>query len=337
MKAWILKDQVREVESKPLKLVNMPDPHPRGSEIRIKVDACGICRTDIHIAEGDLPLKKSPIVLGHEIVGVVDELGLKAKRFKIGERVGVTWLHSICGTCKYCLSGRENYCPDFKCTGWDRDGGFAEYTLIGEEFALPLPGINSKPEDTAPLLCPGVAGYCAYKLTRVRRGDKLGLYGFGPTAYYTLRVAIYHGIDVFVSTRSLHHRKEAKKYGALWVGNAMEKDVPTALDAVIVFPPAGALVEKALSQIKRGGILVLAPVSMSHIEIGDYSNNLWGRDIRTLYNINRADAEEFLNIAGEIKLSTCNEVFPFEKLQEALILVKNGRLSKPNAVVRVNQ
>ena len=183
MKAWILEKQSK-IEDKPLKLTDRPLPHPDHREIRVKVQVCGICRTDIHIAEGDLPLKKSPVILGHEIIGVVEKTGKGVRRFQPGDPVGISWLHSTCGECKYCLKGKDNYCPDFQCTGWDVDGGFAEYLTIKEDFALSMQGLAMEPEDMAPLLCPGIAGYCALKLTEAGRGDRLGLFGFGPTAYY---------------------------------------------------------------------------------------------------------------------------------------------------------
>jgi len=210
MKACILEKQSK-IEERPLRLANVPSPCPANEEIRVKVQACGICRTDIHIVEGDLPFKKSPLVLGHEIVGVVDKTGKGVKNFRRGDPVGISWLHSTCMKCKYCLKGKDNYCPDFQCTGWDVDGGFAEYVTSKEDFALSLKGINMEPEDMAPLMCPGIAGYCALKLTEAERGDKLGLFGFGPTAYYVLMAANYLGIEAYVSIRSSIHKKEARR------------------------------------------------------------------------------------------------------------------------------
>ncbi|MFW6139773.1 MAG: alcohol dehydrogenase catalytic domain-containing protein [Acidobacteriota bacterium] len=335
MKAWILEKQ-SNIEEKPLKMVEVPDPMPGEQEVRVQIQTCGICRTDIHIAEGDLPLKKSPLILGHEIVGLVDEVGPGVKTFKKGDPVGISWLHSTCGKCEYCVQGRENYCRDFKGTGWDEDGGYAEYITIKEDFVLSLKGIQMELEDIAPLMCPGIAGYCAFKLTQLKKGHKLGLFGFGPTAYYVLKAARYLGIDVYVSTRSSHSQQEAKENGAVWVGNVMEEKIPQRLDSVIVFPPAGVLVEPALSYVKIGGIVVLAPVSMSIIEIGNYSDNLWGRDLRTLYNVNKAEAQEFLEIAGKMDLKMPRKVFPFEELQGAMTKVKKGQIKEPNAIIKVS-
>lgn len=335
MKAWILEKQSK-IEEKPLTLADVPLPHPGNQEIRVKVQTCGICRTDIHIAEGDLPLKKFPLILGHEIVGKVDQTGKGVKNYSPGDPVGISWLYSTCGQCEYCRKGKDNYCPDFRCTGWDADGGFAEYITIKEDFALSLQGIDMEPEDLAPLLCPGIAGYCAFKLTETEKGDRLGLFGFGPTAYYVLKAAIYLGIEVYVSTRSPAHKEEARRNGAVWTGNVMEQKFPVQLDSAILFPPAGGLVEPAINPVKKGGILVLAPVSMSTIEIKNYSDNMWGKDIRTLFNVNKEEAEEFLKIAGQADMRMGRRAFPMEELQDAMIQVKKGRIKEPNAVIRLS-
>jgi propanol-preferring alcohol dehydrogenase len=334
MRAWILEEQA-SIEERPLKLVEVPIPHPGADEIRVKVLTCGVCRTDIHIAEGDLPLHKSPVIPGHEIVGMVDEVVSGVERFSLGDKAGVYWLHSACGKCKYCLSGRENYCPEIRCTGWDEDGGYAEYVTVPAAYALFLNDVQMKIAEIAPLMCPGIAGYAAFKLTGARKGDKLGLYGFGPTAYYALKVAQSMGIEVYVSTRSPKNIHSAKKEGADWSGNTAKERMPCKLDSAIIFPPAGNLVESVLSQLEKGGILVMAPVSASPIVIKSYSQNLWGREIRTLYHLKRADAEEFIEMVDRLGLSVGTSVFPFEELQDALILAKQGKLEQPNAVIRV--
>jgi len=318
-----------------LKLVNVPNPHAQNDEIRVKIVACGVCRTDIHIAEGDLPLRKSPTILGHEIVGFVDEVGSDVQRFNEGDRAGVYWLHSSCGTCKYCLSGRENYCPEIQCTGWDRDGGYAEYVTVPAAYALPLNDVQMDALEIAPLMCPGIAGYAAFKLAGAQKGDRLGLYGFGPTAYCVLKVAQSMGIETYVSTRSKKNIEAAKREGAHWAANAAKEEMPCHLDAAILFPPAGNLVEPVLSQLERGGILVMAPVSASSIAIEDYSANLWGRDVKTLYNLRRSDAEEFFHIVDQLDLKVGTTVFPFEELPDALILAKQGKLRQPNAVIEI--
>ncbi|MBW2039238.1 MAG: alcohol dehydrogenase catalytic domain-containing protein [Deltaproteobacteria bacterium] len=332
MRAWILEKQAK-IEERPLKLLEVPPPHAQKGEIRVKIQACGVCRTDIHIAEGDLPLRKSPVILGHEIVGVVDEKGKDVKRFKVGDKAGVYWLNSTCKKCKYCLSQRENYCPDIRCTGWDVDGGYTEYITISEDYALPLQGVQLEPEDIAPLMCPGIAGYAAFKLTEAQKGDTLGLFGFGPTAYFVLKAAKYMGIETYVSTRSSKNIEGAKKAGAGWAADTSKEMMPCKLDSAIIFPPAGNLVEPALAQLEKGGVLVMAPVSASPIVIENYSENLWGHSIRTLYNLRRSDAEEFFGIVGGLNLELGKSLFPFEELQDALILAKQGKLEEPNAVI----
>ena len=336
MRAWILERQA-DIKSKPLKLVKLPDPHPKENQIRIKVLFCGICRTDIHIVEGDLPLKKSPIILGHEAVGVVDEVGKNSRRFRVGEKVGVYWLYSACGQCKNCRAQKENYCPEFKATGWDADGGFAEYLTIPERSAVSLESIPLKPDEIAPLLCPGVAGYAALNLSGVRKGDKLGLYGFGPTAHCVLKVAQALGIESYVSTRSRKNIERAIKEGATWVGNTANEALPCKLDAAVIFPPAGNLVEPALSDVEKGGIVVMAPVSSSQIVIDNYSNNFWGRSLKTLYHVTKSHAETFFEIVRDLELEirVGVRVYPFEDLPDVLIQVKVGELEQPNAVIQV--
>jgi propanol-preferring alcohol dehydrogenase len=334
MRAWVLEEQAG-IEERPLKLVEVPTPHLQDEAVRVKVLACGVCRTDIHIAEGDLPLKKTPVILGHEIVGLVDEVGRDVTESSVGDKAGIYWLHSSCGSCKYCHSGRENYCPEIRCTGWDVDGGYAEYTTVPAAYALPLNGVQMATDEIAPLLCPGIAGYAAFRLTGAQEGDRLGLYGFGPTAYYVLKVAQYKGIEVYVSTRSQKNIDAARKAGAQWVADAAKEEMPHKLSAAILFPPAGNLVEPVLSQLERGGVLVMAPVSASPIAIEHYSEHLWGRDIRTLYNLRRSDGEEFLEMVDQLALRVETSVFPFEELQDALILAKQGKLQQPNAVIQI--
>lgn len=331
MKAWILTNQM-PVEKYPLTLQEVPDPDPGAHEIRIKNIACGVCRTDIHIAEGDLPLRKSPLILGHEIVGIVDKVGDKVTHFNIGDKAGIAWLHSTCGKCKFCLSGRENLCPEAQFTGWDADGGYTEYSVVDADFAYPL-GEKQSFTEMAPLMCPGIAGYRAFRLTELHEGDKLGLYGFGPTANYVLQVAKHKNMDVYVITRSEKNKLLARQAGADWVGDYDDK-IPDLLDGSIIFPPVGHLVTHALSQLDSGGRLVLGPVTMTPIEIKDY-NLIWQeRSIRSLAHITRKDAIEFLELSREINLTIPFEVFSFKDLPEALIRVKQGRING-NAVIQI--
>ena len=335
MKAWILEEQAK-IEERPLRLAEVPTPHAKDGEIRIKILVCGVCRTDIHIAEGDLSLRKSPLILGHEIVGVVDEVGENVKQFKVGDKAGVCWLNSTCGKCKYCRSGKENYCPDIKSTGWDEDGGFAEYITVLEDIALRLNDIRLEPADIAPLMCPGIAGYAAFKLTKAQKGSKLGLYGFGPTAFCVLKVAKSMDIEVYVSTRSPKNIQDAIDHGADWAADTSKEQMPCTLNSAIVFPPAGNLVEPVLSQIEKGGILVLAPVSSSPIVIENYTENLWGRTLETLYNLRKSEADEFLEIADRLKIKPERGIFPFEDLQDVLIAVRQGKAKVANSVIKIS-
>jgi len=336
MKAWILEKQAK-IDERPLKLTEVPTPHAKEGEIRIKILVCGVCRTDIHIAEGDLSLRKAPLILGHEIVGIVDEVGKNVKQFKAGDKAGVSWLNKTCGKCKYCLSGKENYCPDIKSTGWDEDGGYAEYITVLENVALPLNDIRLEPSDIAPLMCPGIAGYAALKLTKAQKGSKLGLYGFGPTASCVLKVAKSMDIEVYVSTRSPKNIEDAINQGADWAADSANEQMPCTLDSAIVFPPAGNLVEPVLSQVEKGGTVVLAPVSSSPIVIENYTENLWGRTLETLYNLKKSEADEFLEIADRLKIKPERGIFPFEDLQDVLITVRHGKAKVANSVIEISR
>lgn len=331
MKAWILEKQA-PVETHPLTLVELPDPHPGPGEVRLRVRACGVCRTDAHIAEGDLPLHKSPLVLGHEIVGIVDEVGEGVTHFRAGDRAGVTWLNHACGECKFCRMGKENLCENARFTGWDADGGYAEYTVVPADFALPLPEAPSFAE-MAPWMCPGTAGYRALRLSGVQEGQKLGLYGFGPTATYILQAAQAQGIDVYVVTRSEKHKAAARALGATWVGG-YDDTLSVKLDGGIIFPPVGELVPFALTQLDKNGRLVLGPVTMSPITIADF-NLIWGeRSLISLAHVTREDARQFIALATANTIQMPLQIYPFAQLPEALIAVRHSRV-EGNAVIQV--
>ena len=333
MKAWILEKQA-PIENKPLKLKKIPTPKPGASEIRITNVACGVCRTDIHIVEGDLPLKKSPLILGHEIVGIVDKTGEQVTNFKIGDRAGIAWLNRTCGKCKFCLSGRENLCSQAQFTGWDVDGGFSEFSVISADFAFHL-GEKHSFVEMAPLMCPGIAGYRAFRLTELLPGDKLGLYGFGPTASYVLQVAKHKNIEVYVITRSEKNKNAARELGATWIGGYADK-MPARLDGGIIFPPAGNLVAHALSQLDNGGRLVLGPVTMTPIQIKDY-NLIWQeRSVISLAHITKRDGVDFLDLANRINLKSSIQIFPFDELLDVMIRVKQGKI-KGNAVIQITE
>ncbi len=331
MKAWVVEKQDK-IENNPLELRELPVPEPKEGEIRIKITHCGICRTDLHIAEGDIPLSKKPVVPGHEIVGIVDKLGHGVKKYKKGDRVGVSWLYWTCGECKYCKRGDENYCPHIKRTGYDVDGGFEEFIVVNEDFAFDLRNINLKSEDLAPIMCPGITGHYAFRISEVREGERLGMLGFGPTAYYILRVAKSMGIEVYISTRSEEHKRIAEKYGADWVGNLANEKFPKKVDAFIFFPTAGTLVERALENTLPAATLVLGAVTMSPITISNYTANLWGRKIKTIYQVRRDYGNEFLEYANRLNLTIEKEIVKFEEVPEAMLRLKKGEI---NGMVQV--
>lgn len=332
MKAWVLEHQA-PIGMTPLVKKSVEIPEPKDREIRVKVVTCGICRTDIHIVEGDLPLKRAPLILGHEIVGIVEKLGEGSHRFQLGQRVGIAWLQDACGSCKFCRSGRENLCPKARFTGWDTDGGFAEYTTIHEDFAFALTDAISF-EALAPMMCPGIAGYRAFRLAQVESGEILGLYGYGPTASYVLQVAHARGITVFVVTRSEKNIQAAREMGADWVGTYQDS-LPARPSSAILFPPAGELVEGILTNLERGGRLVLAPVAMSPITIQDYTHIWMERSLVSLANISREDGVAFLKIAQERGFTSVYETFGFDDLPDVMVRVKEGRI-KGNAVIWID-
>ncbi len=324
MKAWVLEKQGK-AETSPLIKKDIPIPKVSKNEIRIKIKATGICRTDLHTIEGDLPLHKKPIIPGHQIVGIVDEIGSGVTSFKKGDRAGVAWLYSSCGNCKFCTSGRENLCKEAKFTGWDVDGGYTEHIVIDQDFAYRL-GENHSFAEQVPFMCAGITGYRGYRLAEIKEGEKLGLFGFGSTASFVLQIAKAKDIECFVVTRSEHNRKAAKELNADWVGN-YDDNFPVKLDAAILYPPAGKLVPEVLSLLEPGGRLILSPIYMSPIGIKDYTNILWmERSIKSVANITRRDGTEFLKIADELKLKSRVELFDFDDIPEVLIKVAKGKI-----------
>jgi len=325
MKAWVLEKQGK-VETKPLIKKEIPIPEVKKNEIRIKIKATGICRTDLHVIEGDLPLHKKPVVPGHQIVGIVDEIGNGVNSFKKGDRAGAAWLYSSCRSCKFCSSGKENLCAKAKFTGWDVDGGYAEFIVIDQDFAYPL-GDNHSFMEQVPFMCAGITGYRGYRIADVKKGEKLGLFGFGPTASFILQIAKANDIECFVVTRSIHNQNSAKELNADWVGDYDDK-FPVKLDAAIFYPPAGGLVSYVLSLLEPGGRLTLSPIYMSNIEIKDYTNLLWmERNIKSVANITRKDGIEFLKIADELKLKSRVEQYSFDDIPEVLIKVAKGKIN----------
>ena len=319
-----MRAMVLDAPGRPLRDATLPDPRPGAGEVLLRVHACGVCRTDLHVVDGDLEHSKLPLVLGHEIVGTVLECGPGATRFATGTRVGVPWLGWTCGECGYCLSGRENLCDRAQFTGYQRDGGYAELAVADERFCFPLPdGFDDF--SAAPLLCAGLIGYRSLVLTG--DAERLGIYGFGAAAHIVTQVARHEGRRVFAFTRPSDQAGQqfARELGAAWAGGS-DSSAPEPLDAAIVFAPVGSLVPTALAAIAKGGTVVCAGIHMSEIPAFPY-HLLWGeRVVRSVANLTRGDGTEFLRVAGKIPVQTRVEGYPLEAANEALRDLREGRL-----------
>ena len=331
MKACVLTAPA-PVESSPLRLVELPRPQPAAGQVLVRVHACAVCRTDLHVVEGELPAKKSPVIPGHQVVGVVEECGPEASRFRPGARVGIPWLHRTCGVCEFCRSQRENLCENADFTGWTADGGYAQYAVAPEAFVYGLPeGFGDL--HVAPLLCAGIIGFRTLRVSGIARGGRLGMYGFGAAAHVAIQVAHYWGIDVYAMTRDARHRQLARDLGAVWAGGS-EETPPVLLDAAVIFAPAGELVIAALRALKRGGTVALGGIHMSPIPQLDYNLLYHERAIRSVANNTRADGEDFLKIAAAIPIHTEVREFALEQANEALHALKNDAI-RGAAVLRV--
>jgi len=309
----------------PLRLDERKDiPRPKESEVLIRVHACGVCRTDLHVVDGELPSPSLPLVPGHEIVGSVVALGSDVRQIAVGDRVGVPWLGWTCGECVYCRSGRENLCSGARFTGYHRDGGYAEYTVADERYCFPIPsGFTDR--DAAPLLCAGLIGYRALRMAGT--GKRLGLYGFGAAAHIAIQVARHRGQEVYAFTKPGDDAGQefARTLGAVWAGGSDGRP-PEELDAAILFAPVGALVPAALSATTKGGIVVCAGIHMSDIPSFPY-RLLWEeRIVRSVANLTRQDGDEFLRIAAQIPVRTATTAFPLTQANEALAQLRDGRL-----------
>ena len=331
MKAAILHAR-GPVETNPLVIEDVPTPEPGEGEILVHVRACGVCRTDLHVTEGELPILKSPLIPGHQVVGVVERNGPGATKFRVGSRVGVAWLHSTDGTCEYCRSGAENLCEAATFTGHTVNGGYAEYVVAREAFAYRIPeGFGDL--DAAPLLCAGIIGFRCLRITGVHEDGVLGLYGFGSAAYVAIQVARYWGVRVLAFTRDERHQKLAVEMGAVWAGDGEEKS-PEPLNAAIIFAPAGELVPAALRNLKRGGIVVLGGIHMSEIPAMSYDRLLyWERSIKSVANNTRQDGEDFLELAAAIPIRTSIQTFPLDRANAALNAVKNDAIRGAAVIV----
>jgi propanol-preferring alcohol dehydrogenase len=333
MKAMVLNKICSLKENKnPLELVNLPDPVPGEKEILVNVSACGVCHTELDEIEGRTPPPRFPVVLGHEVVGRVEKAGSKANKFKIGDRVGIGWICSACGRCKFCLEGNENLCENFKATGRDANGGYAEYTTVLEDFAYKIPDVFSDSE-AAPFLCAGAIGYRSLRLTGIKDGQNLGLTGFGASAHLVLKMTThkYPNSKVFVFARSEKERDFAKELGAVWAG-ATEEESPEKLDCVIDTTPAWKPIVEALKNLKSGGRLVINAIRKEDVDKEyllkiDYPVHLWlEKEIKSVANVARRDVSEFLELAAEIAIKPEVQEFGLEEANKALVELKERKI-----------
>jgi propanol-preferring alcohol dehydrogenase len=326
-------DSPAPIRSAPLRVVERPEPGVADDELRIEVIACGVCRTDLQLVEGDLPARRLPVVPGHQVVGRVDAVGRSVVDWRPGDRVGAIWLAGACGMCQFCRSGRENLCTRATFTGWDRDGGYADRMTVRADFAIRLP-VGFADLAAAPLLCGGVIGYRALKLTGIAPSGRLGLYGFGASASLAIQVARHWGWEVYVVSRSGTDLERAEALGATWVGRVDERP-PVLLDAAITFAPVGDVVIDALRAVDRGGTVVINAIHLDRIPEFPYEAIWWERSLRSVANVTRSDAREFLDLAALIPIRTQPEVFPLEAANEALGRVADGSLRGAAAVLLV--
>ena len=325
MKAWIV-DRPGDVDGSPLARVERATPEPGPDEIRVRVSACGVCRTDLHLAVGELAPKHAGVVPGHEIVGVVETLGADCTRFRLGDRVGIAWLRSTCGRCRWCRHGRENLCALSQYTGWDADGGYAEWAVVEESFAYALPDAFDD-EHAAPLLCAGIIGYRSLVRAELPPGGRLGIYGFGASAHLAAQIAMAQGATVHVLTRSTEARRLASELGVASVGPADARP-PEPLDAAIMFAPAGELVPGALRALDRGGTLALAGIYLSQIPALDYTADLFQeRQLRSVTANTRADGDDFLRLAAQFGISVRTQRYSLDHADVALRDLAHDRVT----------
>jgi len=324
MKAMVL-TEISAAEKGPLEMIDLPKPVPGPKEILVKISACGVCHTELDEIEGRIQ-PKLPIVLGHEIVGRVESLGSEVTKFNSGDRVGIAWINSACGKCDFCQGGNENLCLEFQGTGCHVNGGYAQYTVVSEDFTLLIPERFSDSE-AAPLLCAGAIGYRDLRLSGIEKNHILGLFGFGASAHIVIQVAKHWGCEVFVFTRSEEHRNLAKKLGASWTGGPEDRP-PRKLNCAIDFTPVGETVPRALRVLEKGGRLVLAVIRKRNpVPPLDYSEHLWDeREIKSVANITRKDLQDFLPLAAEIPIIPEVQEFALEEANKALILLKQGKI-----------
>jgi propanol-preferring alcohol dehydrogenase len=333
MKACLLRAPAA-IETNPLEYTEVAMPQQKSGEVLVRVQACGVCRTDLHVIEGELPPRKSLVIPGHQVVGIVEKQGENTRRFTIGDRVGIAWLHRTDGSCEYCRSGAENLCDNPVFTGYSVDGGYAEYIVAPEDFVYALPA-GFPDEQAAPLLCAGIIGFRSLRLSGIKAGGRLGFYGFGAAAHVAIQVARHWGAKVFASTRDVRHQKLALELGVAWAGGTFDEP-PEKLDAAIVFAPAGEIVPAALKALKKGGALILGGIHMSPIPSFSYDLLYQERVIRSVANNTRQDGEDFLRVAAEIPIRTHVQVFPLSEANRALNALKNDAIPGA-AVLRIGE
>jgi propanol-preferring alcohol dehydrogenase len=327
MKACLLKSPA-SIETNPLVFTDVPAPQPASGEVLVRVSYCGVCRTDLHVIEGELPPQKSPVIPGHQVIGVIEKLGsgpsLASTRFPIGARVGIAWLHHTDGACEFCRSGAENLCDHPTFTGYTVDGGYAEYIVAPQDFIYAIPE-QFPDEQAAPLLCAGIIGFRCLRLSGIKPGGKLGFYGFGAAAHVAIQVARHWSIEVYASTRDARHQKLALELGAKWAGDTFAEP-PVKLDAAMVFAPAGEIVPVALKALRKGGVLVLGGIHMSPIPSFSYDLLYQERMIRSVANNTRRDGEDFLRVAAKIPIRTHTQLYPLSEANRALNALKNDAI-----------
>ena len=325
MKAMVL-DSTKDVATHPLQCRDVQVPRPGTGEVLVRLTVCGICRTDLHVIEGELERAKLPLIPGHQAIGFVQQVGPGVRERTVGERVGIAWLQGTCGQCDFCLTGRENLCLAARFTGYQVDGGYAEYAVVPDRFAYPIPSIFAD-EEAAPLLCAGIIGYRALRLSGIQAGQRLGLYGFGASAHIAIQIARHRGCEVYVCSLKPQHQALAREMGAQWVGGASDGP-PVPLHASIIFAPAGELVPPALRALERGGTLALAGIHMTPIPTLDYDREVFGeRVIRSVTANTRQDGLDLFREAAAIPIKPHTQQFPLEDANRALQALKAGTIN----------
>lgn len=345
MRAMILRKPA-PIESSPLELIDLPVPHPGPGEVRIRINACGVCHTDLHTVEGELNLPVLPIIPGHQVVGEIDLVGEASVEGRgtpnpcgqpdghiaKGTRVGVPWLHSSCGKCRFCLGEQENLCEEIRFTGLNVNGGYEEYMVAPVDFVVPIPPSFSDME-AAPLLCAGIIGYRSLRLSDLKPGETLALFGFGASAHLSIQVARYWGCDVFVFTRSSHHQRLALDLGASWAGG-LDDEAPRPADRAITFAPVGSVIPKALRSIRKGGTVAINAIHLDRVPEFPYELIYWERTVKSVTNSTRRDACEFLDVASKIPIKVKTEMYELEEANVALRNLKEGKVQGA-AVLRI--